>query len=162
MSLITWKKEFFDEKLNRKLLAAKGIAKKRELTLQAIDASIKKWGGLTQKSLKKHKLKNMATPDSWDPVIFKDKEGRTLSFQATCHLCSLYNRENVADDFCAQCPLNIIEDDGKCSDPSTAFDQYIERGGTRPSAMIAALKKARKYWVKEYARMFPPVKEAKK
>jgi len=122
MTLATWKKEFYP-------ITAKQAARKGKVA--AIEHSLKKWIGLRESNLKKHKMiyyRGVA-------VIFEENKNRfTFAISGTtCALCFKYGEK----DCCTGCPL-------KSPYPFPcghgAYGYWACTGNTKP--MIKELRKA--------------------
>ena len=176
MSVTSWKKEFLNpfilsRKPKRKLSdrANTGIKNNRKnfsqcytkvevtkFTLKALECSIQKWEGLSKTNLAKHRLRMELGLYSPEVTIYDKDTQAILRLSADdCHLCRLYvlNSWKTAGDVgCEGCPLNSIGEG--CWQHDSAWEDFIY-GEARNTRMVAALKKAKKYWERQLDLMFP-------
>ena len=131
MSLITWKKEFYSKKPS-----------KRMSTLEAIKHSLKKWKGLTQKNLKKHKV---LKPDQEIYIVdIKTEFYNTFNItDESCSLCIKFRRKFFKYEFheCENCPLYKI-DNIPCTNGKNPYLKFVDKNDPKP--MIKLLEKALK------------------
>lgn len=136
MSLKSWMKEFYPK-------PAALVAKQ-----DAIDHSLRKWEGLTKKSLAKH---NVELSDDRIGVVGMNGEVFEL-YGGTCALCAHHAYpSHRAEDRCKGCPLfqlrskpcDVPDSDEKSRAPWASFT--INKN---PNPMIRLLRKAKKVSLK--------------
>lgn len=127
MSLATWKKEFYP-------VEARDAAGS---DVEATEHSLRKWRGLTSRSLKKHNMKRAPNTS----VIYQATDSpEILAWSAAAPTCALCQRAHYA---CKECPLYAARGGFACTDPRpkesrAPWGKWLDSGSTRP--MVAALK----------------------
>lgn len=122
MSMDSWKKEFYP--VEASLCSHEN----------AVQHSLRKWGGLLKKNMKKHGL----LVDDFSTIA--DCDGNTFDIDdSSCALCLLYYRHNVVDsEKCAACPL--YEELGRSCDSS---GDYTDTSKSAPYAVFCRTGDAR-------------------
>lgn len=139
MSLKTWKKEFYPKNPS-----------KRMTKLEAVQHSLRKWQGITEKNLGKHNV--------WGNTTLYDGESDDeLDLDAkSCALCVKYypKEESILDNLpCVGCPLfqalghRCDVGENSWGNIKFPFSYYVVNGDSQP--MIRALKKTLKMVEKE-------------
>lgn len=132
MSLETWKKEFYP-------VEAKGVSKE-----DAIEHSLQKWKGLSEKNLKKHGLVQ--------ELCFIEEEGSSLCMELGGESCALcwHDLHNTNKNYCGACPLAIARGGISCEHKTdeesdnyqlSPWHSFIHKADTKP--MIYWLKQAK-------------------
>ena len=111
MSLKTWKKEFLPVTENLDKLS----------TLEAIEHSVKKWEGLLEENLYKHKVLVYGAPPrvgwpGFQSIPINDE---------TCALCAKFSG-NRWEDACSNCPLYLHLGKRCDSDDDAPFTVFCE------------------------------------
>jgi hypothetical protein len=153
MSIATWKKAFFNQNLQLQC-EREDLTQLQQikLVLPAIDASIKKWDGVKKINLKKHRV--FTALEGHEPCTLTDKTASKFELSGwSCPLCALFTARNGT---CVGCPL--AETGNGCGVRDSAYPKYAS-GYAPASTVVSALKKARRYWVRELIKLFPSKKE---
>ncbi len=140
MGIKSWKAEFYPT-------TAKQAARKSMIA--AIEHSLRKWEGLSQKQLKKHGLVR-------EYAMLIDVNRVVLDIDnSTCALCEKYmdydpnyglfdDTDNVSPSECAECPI-VLSGQRSCNKPNSVYTQYISDSENSGAAMVKVLKKALKW-----------------
>ena len=119
MSLKTWIKEFYP-------IPACEVSEE-----DALRHSLRKWEGLLEKNLEKHRGE---IPFEYAAFILIDDEGIPTSFTSagTCALCQHYGKYR-----CINCPLN--EHSNNCNEENSAYRKCLNSKSAEP--MVELLRK---------------------
>ena len=123
MSLKTWKKEFYPKPANETTKA------------ESLEHSIKKWEGLTDVNLNKHKLGICL-----EEISVYEKNNDWNGFLLDSSSCSLCY--HFLDNSCVDCPL-YKGTAMSCDEDNSRYREVMD--GAPVSVMINSLKKARKF-----------------
>ena len=127
MSITTWKKEFYPKELEKTTIA------------ESVEHSIRKWTGLLQKNLKKHRLYRDGA------YIFNKERGFKVCGPETCSLCHhFYEKKFGKHHDCGACPLFKATRKACGYHDNNQYDRVIDDKES-PMILINALKKARKF-----------------
>jgi hypothetical protein len=122
MTLQTWVEEFYPEP------STKRMTKKK-----AIEHSLTKWRGLTDKNLKKHSVKS-----EYDFGYVADEAFSSLPInESSCALCHKYLKYDL--EACEKCPLFKVL--GESCDTTDSSPYMVWRNTGNPMPMIKALEK---------------------
>lgn len=131
MSLMTWKKEFYSKKPDKKMS-----------WIKAFEHSIKKWEGASKKNTKKHNV------EYYNSKILYTQNTKVKIFgfdSDTCALCVKTKDDYSGIVDCRICPLCIHNSHESCMADDSAYSlSYLN-----PRPMIKELKRVLKILVME-------------